>query len=256
MATGTYDAVLMLGSGGSGKTVAGRAMHDLAKDHFGADRAARCANSGRIAATVGCDTFAHRFHYGSRKEGAPRPYGMNTSNAIDVADVKCLIVEEVTAMPNRLAEKHLAAYRDAKVTVNAEVQDADEEPRYHDLGRPLYGLKLIASGDPLQQIACPPGVARIKPGEQRNNFADRGEAVASVPAANEGKRVWDLPSLQHADAKVLVLVFHGNHRLLGVMLEANSTGCDTNAVDGWLCSCCDHCRELCSRGGTLGVTSA
>lgn len=213
LADGPFDAVIVLGSGGSGKTIVGRKIFDLAKQRYGEEGAARCANSGRVAVNVGCTTFARRLKYGSYTPHAEHAYS-NITAAEEVAQIQMLIAEEVTAVPNRLLQQHLGARTAARRSVNLAHERLQQQPPYTIEG-PLGGLKLIASGDHLQQIVVTGSVGRVQA---------TGVPVPFVPPQGTGRRIWELSEL--ADAKVLVLVVHGNHRLLGRMHELHRTGCD------------------------------
>lgn len=219
LTSGTYNAMIMLGSGGSGKTVACKSMHALAKEQYGEARAARCANSGRVAVNASCETFARRFRYGSHAARETPAYA-DPKVATEIAGIKVLIAEEATATPNRLAERHLGAYRDAKESVNWGRGKFNQPDMYTDLKAPIAGLKLVLCGDHLQQIVSSGGVGCVtKSGD------DKGKAVPCMPPPDAGDNVWELKSLQHAQAKVLVVVMHDNHRLLGKMHEMVCTGC-------------------------------
>lgn len=218
---GPFNAILMLGSGGCGKTFTGKEMFRLAKILLGVAAVARCVHSGRLAATIGCETYARCMSYGSYAPHEHPPYS-DISAAKRIADLNMLFAEEVTAMPNRSTEHHLGAYKAAKQSVNWAASRLLRPEPYDDLEQPLAGMKLVASGDHLQQIVAPGGIGRIV---DDPNSGDHGTAVPYMSADAPADNVWQLQSLQREDANVLVLFVHDNHRLLGRMHEMHRTGC-------------------------------
>lgn len=214
LADGAYDAVILLGPGGCGKTVLGENVHGRAVITFGEEGAARCAQSGRHAANARCMTLARRFRYGSYMQRAQ--IYLNLQAADEVAQIQMLIIEEATSVPNHMLQQHIGARTAARKSVNLARTRLQQDAPY-EITTGLDGLKLMVSGDHLQQIVSTGSVGRV--------IASGEEAGVAVPAqpAKQGKCIWDLPILQ--GAKVLVIVAHGNHRLLGMMHKLHCTGC-------------------------------
>lgn len=159
---GPYDAVYMLGSAGCGKSKALRDVHALAMARFDVTGAAHCANSGRVAVNVGgrCTTFGKRLHNGSFR--ASHEHGYKTvAVARDVADIKVLLVEEATSIAPRMFSDHVAKLKAAKDMVNAAVSPPEGPLEYPDVDSPVHGVKMLASGDYLQQIFASGGVGKV-----------------------------------------------------------------------------------------------
>lgn len=78
--------MIVLGCSGSGKTIVGRKIYDLAKQRYSEDGAARCANNGRVAVNVGYTMSARRLKYGSYTPHAEHAY-TNITAADDVAQI-------------------------------------------------------------------------------------------------------------------------------------------------------------------------
>lgn len=103
-ALATYDGIIMVGSGGCGKSRAGRELMALAEPQYGEGRVVRCANSGFVAAHTGCVTFARAMRAG--QYDATRSSYSCEEAAQAVASYRLLIIEEVTAIPARLLWAH------------------------------------------------------------------------------------------------------------------------------------------------------
>jgi len=110
--TNAWHAVLLLGSGGSGKTRLCKELYDLAVADHGKDKVARCANSGRVACNARCKTFASRLGYGSYEASRKPPFDKFKA-AERAAKVEFLIVEEVSAMTDR----HITAHVKVRLTL-------------------------------------------------------------------------------------------------------------------------------------------
>ena len=109
-ALAAFDAILMVGSGGCGKTRAAEAMRGIAAQHVGTAAAKRVANSSMVAINAGCETFAHCFKYGTYDPDARVPFSAFAA-AQEVAGIKYLIVEEASAISDVRMIAHLRVRR-------------------------------------------------------------------------------------------------------------------------------------------------
>jgi len=222
---GPYNAIYVLGSAGCGKSWALKQLHRMGEQRYGKSGAAHCANSGRVAVNVGgnCMTFGTRLKYGAHRPHEAVRY-TDLATARGVADVKLLLVEEATAIPNRLFDLHLAAMKDAKMVVNDAAQVCGQPSEYPDIDAPVHGVKLVATGDYLQQIVGSAGVGQI---------TEHGRCHPYFPPRAASTKPWRLSALQHDDANVLVVIGHGNKRLLSKMYLMLATGCDSMSECVW-----------------------
>lgn len=208
-----YHAIVLLGSGGCGKTVLMSQLHRRLSTQRGSG-VVRCANSGRVAVNAGCSTMARTLKYGSYQPHCLPQYSDNKV-AHEVARISVMLVEEVTAIPNFLFAHHMGAYRDAKSVLNTAAASLQRPQLHGDVGGPLSGLQLVATGDHLQQLSASGGVGNV----------DRhaGSVTAFLPPSAASDDVWEFTSLQDAD--VLWLIGHGNFRFVGRMRTVHATGC-------------------------------
>lgn len=209
-----YDACVLLGSGGSGKTRIGQSVHRLAVNATAETACARVANSGLVAVNAGCDTFGRRLQYGKYDARRSRPY-CDAQSADAAAAIKFMVVEEATAIPDRLLTAHLCAVKHAKVQANESVAAYGGVPHANVEG-PFGGMKVLMSGDHLQSLTSRGGVGRV--------LAD-GVALAWQPPPHSCDDLWRTAPFKHPEARVLVMVVHGNHRLKGMMHKLHATGC-------------------------------
>jgi len=167
-----YHAIVLLGSGGCGKTVLMSQLHRRLSTQRGSG-VVRCANSGRVAVNAGCSTMARTLKYGSYQ-----PHS-------------------------------------AKSVLNTAAASLQRPQLHGDVGGPLSGLQLVATGDHLQQLSASGGVGNV----------DRhaGSVTAFLPSSAASDDVWEFTSLQDAD--VLWLIGHGNFRFVGRMRTVHATGC-------------------------------
>jgi len=213
---GPYDAVYVFGSAGCGKSQVLKRMRALGEQCYGREATAHCANSGRVAVNVDCQTFGKRLQYGKHRPWAARPY-TDISVARDVGGIKLLLVEEATAIPSRLFNQHVNAVKTAQEEVNRSVNIVGLPQEFTAVSAPIHGMKLVATGDYLQQIVPGGGVGMVK---------DDGTYAAYVPHVGANNTAWKIEALQHPNATVLIVIAHGNHRLLSKMFVMLNTGCD------------------------------
>lgn len=192
--------------------MAGRTIYGL---EAAAGYAARCANNGRVAVIIGCDTLARalgQLVYRPREQ----PRFTNHDVARRVAGLKTLVMEEDNAIPNLLMVRHMEVIEDAQISMNEASQDVGVDTPCLNVYQPFHGVKVVFSGNHLQQITPPGGVDLVKPD---------GTVVPFISHATSNTAMWGFSVVNHAQARVLVAVVHGNHRLLGLMQELHRTGC-------------------------------
>ena len=81
-------------------------MHALAQQQVGPAAVARVANTGMVAVTASCKTFARRLKFGAYEPGVTRPFS-TLAAAREVAEIKFLIVEEASAISNVRMTAHM-----------------------------------------------------------------------------------------------------------------------------------------------------
>ena len=106
--------------------------------------------------------------------------------------------------------------KDAKTQVNRAARRKGRPEPHTDLDRPNAGVKIVASGDHLQQVAAAGGIGRVLPD---------GTAEQYAPPPSSSDVVWGTSVFRDRRMDVLTLIIQGNHRLVGKMRIALATGC-------------------------------
>eukprot|EP00892_Ulva_mutabilis_P000734 jgi/Ulvmu1/10661/UM066_0043.1 len=209
-----FNAVYVIGSGGSGKTHAAKQIEELAVGMYGRAKVARVANSCKVAVNANCKTIAKAFNYGVYDaQRQPRYNGMQ--KAMEVAALQVILWEESSSIGGMLIVKHLHALRDAKLQCNYDATKRGHPIPFPNVHSPFHGVKMIFFGDTMQQLHGLFGVGSVS--------MHGTPAPFSAPAAHTGT-MWEAAPFRHAAARVAVLIVHGNFRLQGILHEMHSTG--------------------------------
>lgn len=126
----------------------------------------------------------------------------------------------------------LQAIRDAKDQVNRAAQTAGHQVGYADITAPFHGVKVVFSGDYLQRMVAPAGVSKV---------TNDGVPHPFDPPATGSDVMWAMADLKRGGTRVLVLVVHDNHRLLGLMHAMHATGFATASKESVQCRCVALC---------------
>lgn len=115
----------------------------------------------------------------------------------------------------------LQAIADAQEQCNAAAEAEGRERPFPHSDSPLCGVRVVATGDPLQRLQGPKGVGHVT--------AD-GSPRPYAPPPEETQHLWSAKPFRDARTRVAVITLHDNHRFRGMLLELLATGCALSAA--------------------------